>query len=478
MSNIDKKFQSNLDLTLFGLTLDRASRTSLLSQLTTALRNLLHGRQNFSGTRMPASRVLAQELSVSRSTVVAAYDQLISEGYLKTKVGGGTFVTDQLPHLIEPIKKTATRSEEPQAWLPFVSGVPDQTLFPHRVWSKHIERAWGQPHSDLLGRPDPFGWYPLRHAISTHLSVWRKLDCRPEQVLITSGASEAFEIIFRGLVGSEKTAVVEDPGWSTMRDVLGTVGANVQPVRIDSQGLDPAQITGPASVAIVTPSRHYPTGTPMPLSRRMALLRWAEHQDALIVEDDYDSEFRYQGQPLPSLGGLDKLERSIYLGSFSKLLSPALRLGYLVLPERLLPVARAHMSRFGSRASLVPQPALATFMDSGEFAIHLRRMRRTYAKRQSHLVSELQECRDFLDISPDPSGMHICAPLLPKLRSRITDKAIVEAARKEGLHLRALSSHCVLPKPPQGLIFGFAAFDEKALSAATQKLKRFTLTRS
>lgn len=475
MSNNDKKFQTNLDLMLFGLTLDRTLRESLQSQLTGALRSLFHDRPAFSRTRLPATRALAQELSVSRTTVVGAYDQLISEGYLKTKVGGGTFVADQLPHLTEPTQKAAAPSDSPQAWLPFHSGVPDQTLFPHRAWSKHIERAWSKPNNDLLGRPDPFGWYPLRHAISAHLLVWRKLDCRPEQVVITSGASEAFEIIFRGLVSSKPTAVIEDPGWPTMRDVLGAVGAGVNPVRIDDQGFNPEQITDTASVAIVTPSRHYPTGIPMTLSRRMALLEWAERENALIVEDDYDSEFRYQGQPLPSLGGLDNLERSVYLGSFSKLLSPALRIGYLVLPERLLPSAKTYLTRFGSRASLTPQPALATFMDGGEFAIHLRRMRRTYAKRQSHLVSELTGCTDFLSISPDPSGMHICASLLPNLSHAVTDQAIVSAAKKEGLHLRALSSHCVLPQPPEGLILGFAAFDERTLTNASQRLSKLLL---
>lgn len=322
MSNILKKSQSNFDVALFGLMLDRAFSKSLQSQLTGALRDLLLGSQDFSGTRLPASRLLAQELSVSRTTVVSAYDQLISEGYLRTKIGSGTFVADQLPHLAPPRIKTRKRPEPPQAWLPFHSGVPDQSLFPHRAWSRHIERSWGKPDNNLLGKPDPFGWYPLRQAISNHLSAWRKLDCRPEQILITSGAFEAFDIIFRGLLGPDKKAAIEDPGWPIMRDVLGSFGTHVHPVRIDAEGFDADKITGQASVAIVTPSRHYPTGISMPMSRRTALLAWAKQQNALIVEDDYDSEFRYQGHPLPSLAGLDGLKRSIYLGSFSKLLSP------------------------------------------------------------------------------------------------------------------------------------------------------------
>jgi GntR family transcriptional regulator/MocR family aminotransferase len=475
MSNTPKNFQSNLNLTLFGMMLDRSLPESLQTQLTGALRDILHDGSDFSGARLPASRVLAQELSVSRTTVISAYEQLSSEGYLKTRVGGGTFVADQLPHLAAPTAKVTIPPSPPRAWVPFHSGVPDQALFPHRAWAKHIERAWARPHRDLLGQPDPFGWYPLRHAISAHLSVWRKLDCRPEQVLITSGASEAFEIIFRGLFGAGQTVAVEDPGWPTMREVLGAVGATAHPTRVDHQGFDPKKIPGAASVAVVTPSRHYPTGVSMPLSRRMELLAWAERCNTLIVEDDYDSEFRYQGHPLPSLAGLDHLKRSIYLGSFSKLLSPAIRLGYLVLPEALLPSVKAYISRFGSHASLVPQPALATFMDSGEFAIHLRRMRRAYVKRQSHLISELAGCADLLEISQEPSGMHICARLRPRLNTALTDQDIVDAAKTEGLHLQALSSYCVLPKPPHGLVLGFAAFDELALSEAAQRLSRLLL---
>lgn len=472
MSNIDKKSQSNFEIAIFGLLLDRALPLSLQAQLTAALRNLLLAGQGFSGARLPSSRLLAQELSVSRTTIVSAYDQLISEGYLRTKTGGGTFVADHLPHLSSPQRRPEVPPEPSRGWLPFHPGVPDQTIFPYRRWSRHLERAWANPARDLLARPDPFGWYPLRQAISAHLGAWRKLECRPEQVMITSGATEAFDLVFQGLLEPEQTVAVEDPGWPVMRHVLELNKAQVSPVRIDANGLDAARITPSASVAIVTPSRHYPTGTAMPLARRMALLEWAEKAPALIIEDDYDSEFRYQGHPLPSLAGLDHLQRSIYLGSFSKLLSPALRIGYLVLPEKLVPKAKAYVTRFGARASLVPQPALATFMDSGEFAVHLRRMRRTYAKRQHCLVSQFEQCADVLDVRPDPSGMHICASLGQRLLHTVTDQDIVAAAKAQSLHLRALSSHCSLSAPPQGLILGYAAFDETALVPAARRLRQ------
>ncbi len=472
MSNIIKNTQSNFDTAVFGLMLDRTSTKSLQAQLINALRELLVGEQQSSGVRLPSSRLLAQELSVSRTTVVGAYDQLISEGYLRTQTGGGTFAANQLPHLAPPRVTAPQPPKPPQAWLPFDSGIPDQKLFPHRLWARHIERAWVTPDSALLARPDPFGWYPLRQAISAHLSAWRKLECRPEQILITSGAFEAFDIIFRGLHEPNAHAAIEDPGWQTLRNVVSSLGAKMQPIRIDEKGLDATKINQSVSIAIVTPSRHYPTGVSMPMSRRSSLLAWAEDKDGLVIEDDYDSEFRYQGHPLPSLAGLDGLKRSIYIGSFSKLLSPALRLGYLVLPETLLSKAETFISRFGARASLVPQPALATFMESGEFAVHLRRMRRTYAKRQAHLISALTDSASLLDLSPDPSGMHICPQLQSNLRRQVTDETIAKIARNEGLHLRSLSSHSVMPAPPQGLVLGYAAFDEDTLSRAALKLNQ------
>ena len=234
--------------------------------------------------------------------------------------------------------------------------------------------------------------------------------------------------------------------------------------------MNPATLPHGTTGAIVTPARHYPTGAAMPLARRLALLDWARQNDAMIVEDDYDSEFRYQGQPLPSLCGLDGVQNTIYLGSFSKLLSAALRLGYLVLPEAIVPDARDALAGRGARASLVAQPALADFMDSGDFATHLRRMRRTYARRQAVLLEALKDAELWLDIAPDPSGMHLCCPLRPALRQRVTDTTIVELARQDGLNLLALSAHCHLPDPPQALLLGYAGFEENALRDAGQKL--------
>lgn len=470
MANIKKNTKSNLDVALFGISLDQHAAETLQAQLIDALRAIILADPAHAGLRLPASRRLAEELSVSRTTVQTAYDQLLSEGYLSTRQGSGTFVASNLPHLsLPPIRRVHERPPL-QPWRPFDSGIPDASLFPHRIWARHLEKAWHAPETDLLARPDPFGWHPLREAISDHLSAWRGLQCHPEQVVITSGAWEAFEIIFRGLLNQHASIALEDPAWPTLRKMLATTGITARSLRIDDQGLNPAQIPKDTSAVIVTPSRHYPTGVTMPLARRAKLLDWATQQNGLIIEDDYDSEFRYKGQPLPSLCGLDGLHHSIYMGSFSKLLSPVLRIGYLVLPETYLPLAQKHLKQVGPRASLIPQPALATFMNSGEFAVHLRRMRRIYAKRQHHLISELSQADDLLHVEPDPSGMHIYVRLRPKLARKTTDTKIEKLGRRDGLTLRALSPHSVLPNPPQGLLLGYAAFDELALTEAAGKL--------
>ncbi|MDK3018883.1 MocR-like pyridoxine biosynthesis transcription factor PdxR [Pseudodonghicola flavimaris] len=472
MANIPQNDRSNFGAALFGLSLERGSAQPMHAQLTEALRALLTRMQGLAGLRLPASRALAEELSVSRMTVTTAYDQLIAEGYLTTRQGSGTYVADHLPHLARPAPAPARRRPPPAEpapggdWLPFQPGLADPALFPHRLWARHLDRAWRAPQAALLGRPDLFGWPPLRAAISAHLAAWRGLDCDPAQVIVTGGAWEAFDILGGALLPPGAALAVEDPGWATLRQAMTRAGIRPQPLRIDADGLNPGALPAGLAGAVITPSRHFPTGRAMPLARRLALLDWAERHEALIIEDDYDSEFRYQGQPLPALSGLDGLRRTLYMGSFSKLLSPALRIGYLVVPAPLIAAAHDHLAVTGARASLVPQPALASFMESGDFATHLRRMRRIYARRQAHLLRALAPVQDLLTLGPDASGMHLCLPLAGALADRSDDRAIAAAAAPAGLSPRALSSHSVLPDPPQGLLLGYAGFDEATLTQA------------
>ncbi len=468
MSNSRVFSKANLHRDLFAISLAVTQRRSLQSQLTSALRRIVSASSDLAGARLPASRVLAQELSISRTTVQASYDQMISEGIFVSRQGSGTFIAENVRHLETPPRSAdrAKAAPKSKAWRPFQTGVPDHSLMPHKLWAGHLERAWRTPVPELLAQPDPLGWYPMRHAIADHLEAWRELRCDPEQVIITSGAREAFELVLRGLLSPGQDVVIEDPCWPKLRTVLAETGSTAYPVRIDAQGLAIDAIPTPTKAVVVSPSRHYPTGISLPLSRRVSLLDWARERDGVILEDDYDSEFRYRGQPLPSLSGLDGLTNSIYLGSFSKLVSPTLRIGYLVVPKRFLPSAQTYLRNVGPRASLVPQPALASFMQSGDYAMHLRRMRRIYGARQKHLLAALAPVSDLLDVQPDPAGMHLCVPLHPALAQVTSDVEISAIAQEAGVRIDALSSHSVLPNAPQALLFGYAGFDEETLSKA------------
>lgn len=468
MSNLELFSKANLHRDLFAISLDARQNTPLQSQLVHALRSVVSASADLAGARLPASRVLAAELSVSRTTVQATYDQMISEGIFVARQGSGTFITEEVNHLIQPSPKAERRKTPPEtkAWRPFQTGLPDQSLMPHKLWANHLERAWRSPTPALLAQPDVMGWYPLRETIADHLAAWRELVCDPEQVVITSGAREAFELVFNGLLDAGRHVAIEDPCWPKLRTVLSDTGSTAHPVRIGREGLDAAAIPAKANAIVVSPSRHYPTGTSLPLSRRVSLLAWARQNGGIVLEDDYDSEFRYRGQPLPSLSGLDGLSHSIYLGSFSKLISPALRIGYLVVPQEFLQRVRSHVGKTGARASLVPQPALASFMQSGDYAMHLRRMRRIYGARQRHLLAALAPVSDLLELQADPSGMHLCIPLRPRLAELMTDTTISSLAEEAGLCVDALSSHSVLPNGPNGLLFGYAGFDEEVLTEA------------
>ncbi|CUK17299.1 HTH-type transcriptional regulatory protein GabR [Ruegeria denitrificans] len=470
MSNLETFSKANLSRDLFAISLDSSLKTPLQAQLLEALRGLISMSPDLVGARLPASRTLASELSISRTTVQAVYDQMISEGYLVTRQGSGTYVASEITHLSQPHPIPRDADPTTHAWRPFQTGLPDQTLLPHRQWARHLERAWRSPTPELLARPDPLGWHPLRAAISDHLAAWRHLSCDPGQVVITSGAREAFEVVFHGLLGAGKRVAIEDPCWPKLHTILTDTGNSAHPVRIDQDGLDVPRLPIGAHATIVTPSRHYPTGVSLPLPRRVALLDWARQTGAMVIEDDYDSEFRYRGQPLPSLSGLDGLNNTIYLGSFSKLVSPALRIGYLVVPKHMLQNTRTYLDHVGARASLIPQPALATFMNSGEFAMHLRRMRRVYARRQNHLLSALAPVSNLLKLQPDSSGMHLCVELRTALSNRMTDVEISKRADERGLRISALSEQCVLPRKIQGLLLGYAAFEEDIISNAADRL--------
>lgn len=471
MANSGKSSQANLQAALFALGLDRTAAQPLHVQLAAGLRDLVLNGTAAPGMRVPASRQLAQELSVSRATTQAALDQLVAEGYLVGRRGAGTYVAEHLPHLA-PARTPSGEGPPPvgpHPTRPFQHSVPDHASFPHAIWAKHLDAAWRRPHPDLLKSPDPFGWGPLRAAIAAHLGAWRGIACGAGQIAITSGARETFDLIAR-LFPPRGTIQLEDPCFGPMKARLEAAGLRCHLSRVDDEGFDPGQLRADAAGVVVTPSRQFPLGMALPLPRRLALLDWAERQDALVIEDDYDSEFRFTGQPLPALMSLDRGQRTIYVGSFSKLLSPSLRLGYLVVPEGRVAALRAAIGPLGTQASLVPQPALAGFMESGAFSIHLRRMRRLYARRWRVLHDGLgAHLSDWLIPRLEPSGMHIvCAPG-PRL-SGISTQAVITAADRAGLTVRPLSAYYHTGPAVEGFILGYAAFDEATLEASVRRL--------
>ena len=449
---------------------DRRSDVPIFEQICTALRSRIRSGALATGARLPATRALAGDLGVARATVVTAYEQLVAEGYLMARRGSG-YTVCAMGEVELPAKGTPTPPADlsERGDLLLEAGQPDMRLFPHRAWAKAVARLCRTRPEDMLMGCGRFGHPELRQAIAAHVNDWRGIAARPDQVLVTSGATEALDICLSALASSTGAVGVEDPGYPPIRRFAQAQGRRIRDLALDSQGAEVPTTGDGTDVVVLTPSHQYPLGGAMSAGRRQEFVRWAAQSQGWIIEDDYDSEFRYQGQPLPSLAGLDGLRRTIYMGSFSKLLSPTLRIGYLVLPEALVGRVRDYLAVTGARASLMPQPALARFMAQGEFATHLRRMRRVYARRQAALLAALPG-PEWLGVGPDPSGMHLVAGLGPRLQGRVSDRAIAERATARGLALRALSSHAILPDPPQGLLLGYAGFDEDTLGHAGRTL--------
>ena len=456
--------------------IDREDREPIQAQIARQLRSLVLSGRLKPQTRLPSTRALSEELSVARATVVEAYEQLVSEGYLETRSGSGTRVAAELPETLltstpkerarEPSRQTGRR--EPAR--PFRSGLVDWENFPHDAWGRLLGRFWRNPPVTLLEHNDPFGWLPLREAIARHLYEWRGIDCAAEQVIVTAGGLDAFDLIGRSILHPGDEVWFEEPGYPTARRIFSLGGVTAVPVPVDAEGLVVArgiERAGAARAAFVTPARQYPTGVTMPLARRLELLDWAAEADAIVIEDDYDSEYRYVGKPLPALMSLDKRARVIYTGTFSKVFSPIVRLGYIVVPQALVKRFREERISHGAPPSLMAQPALAEFMGSGAFAIHIRRMRRIYAARRRALIEALKPGEGKLfRIDASPAGLM----LLLRLARGASDEEIVGKLEAKGIETQSLSSHYAGRKREQGLLLSFAGFSEQDLQQAAARL--------
>jgi len=498
--------QTTLDRVLLGVTLDRAAGRSLHAQLSAHLRRLILAGTVAPGTRLPSSRALADSLSLSRATVVTALDQIISEGYAEGRRGAGVFVVTDLPDTaLRVIGRADTPASlgtsanlcsspapsVPPSPRPFQTVGPALDLFPHQAWARLLQRAWQAPVPALLGATaDPLGFAPLRAAIAAHLRDWRGLTCGPDQVVVTAGFSDAIGLLAQAALGPGCAVVVEDPGHAPLWQALRAHGLRPRAAPVDTQGLDVSTALShvvDAAAVVVTPSRHFPLGGTLPVSRRLALLDWARRHGGLIIEDDYDSEYRYAGAPLPALAGLETGPEAppgggcvCYVGSFSKVMMPALRLGFLVVPPRLVAAVVTARRAGGTAVGLVAQPALARFIESGAFAAHIRRMRRIYRRRQRALLAALdRHMADHLRVDLPPAGMHVVADLALGLARRMSDREVARRAATAGVSAAPLSGYAapaamrVIPGPVrQGVVLGYAAFDEESLETAALRLAR------
>lgn len=431
------------------------------------------------GDRVPSVRSLASELNLARGTVETAYQMLVNEGYFVARGAAGTVVSPRLGKLAEPL----AASEPPVAALPhphavsgdalsFQMGLPALDAFPRKVWARLAGRCLRTLELQAMYYPDPAGYAPLRHAIAAYLGISRGIACSHEQVFVTAGYHGALELVRHTLLRAGDTGWFEDPGYLFARQYLQRAGLRLAAVPVDEEGLNVAagrQCADDARFAVVTPTHQSPTGVALSLPRRLELLEWASRRQAWIIEDDYDSEFRYHGRPLPALKSLDRDGRVLYTGTFSKVLFPGLRLAYLVAPAGLVSRFRDSVNHLPGPGSMLPQAMVADFMAQGHFGRHLRKMRALYAARRGYLVDALQQTLgERLHIQPQAGGIHVLA----HLPAGQDDKALAVAAGADGLSLQALSDWRAAPAAAGGLLMGFANFaTAEEATAAVRRLE-------
>ena len=479
------------------LNLGTTGEKPLYQQLYDALRRSILDGQIRPGQRLPASRVLAQTLGVSRSTVVSAFEQLLAEGYLEGVTGAGTFVCDTLPD--NPVIQVENKelviiadenrpglskrgnqlstvrlnpAFDPPEVRPFQSGVPALEVFPHTIWGRIVARNARHRPKQQLAYQNAAGYRPLREAVATYLRTSRAVRCEADQVIILNGAQQGLDLVARVLLDPGDQAWIEDPGYLGVRAALQGAGIKPVPVPVNEFGLEVAygkEVAPDARLVYATPSHQYPMGAVMCVTRRLELLEWASQSKAWILEDDYDSEYRYDGRPLASLQGLDTHQRVLYLGTFSKVLYPSLRLGYLVVPPDLVDAFCAARAVLDRHSSWFEQTVLHAFIEEGHLGRHIRRMRMVYRHRQEVLVDAAQQyLSDWLEVRPSAAGLHVVGWLSEGADDQAISRAIMEA----GLTAPPLSAYRMFHPCRPGLVLGYAGYTETQIRQGVLQLAK------
>jgi GntR family transcriptional regulator/MocR family aminotransferase len=475
---------------LLPLTIRLRGRGSLLHDLHRELRSaILDGRLR-PGLRLPSTRSLALGYGVSRNTAIAAYDLLLSEGYAVARGGSGTRVADTLPRSPKsaPSGRVSASSKRrvnrfwrerttrprllvsPHPPLSFQLGIPDVSAFPIEVWRRLSAEVYRAVPTSAALDADPQGRPALREAIAQHISFTRAVACSPENIVVTSGAQQAFDLLARVLVTPQRTRVaVEDPGYPPLRAALEAAGARILTVPVDHEGLMVERLPSNARIICVTPSHQFPLGCVLSARRRTSLLDFAQARGAVVIEDDYDGEFRFTDRPLDALQTMDRADSVFYVGTFSKSLLPTLRLGYIVAPPWARSALLAAKSLSDGPCCGPTQETVAALIRGGHLARHVRKMLTTYTRRREALLDLIgRDLRRWLEPVPSSAGLHVAA----LFNVPMDDRTAAERLLREGVGIRALSAFSHRRSPPRGLVFGYGATEQPAIVEGVDLLRR------
>lgn len=479
----------------FAIPLNPDAPLPMYRQLYEGLRRKILAGKLAPGQRVPSTRTVSQQLGVSRNTVAQSYAQLLSEGYFQAIVGSGTFVCRQIPEDLsasspptQPLNQQnrllSTYGEslidfdpflppDPTAPISFRYGRPALDEFPLTIWRQLLSRHCRDNPDTLDYNPDLLGHKPLRQAIADYLVRSRQVHCHPNQIVIVSGSQQAIDLTARILINRGDAVAIENPGYLGARQAFAAQGAELCPISVDQSGIVVEELSkfasSPIKLLYVTPSHQFPTGAVMSLSRRLELLAWAESTNALVIEDDYDSEYRYGEHPIPALKELDKNDAVLYMGTFSKVLFPALRVGYLVLPPDLVRVF-CHAKWLVDRQSpLLEQYVLTDFITEGHLERHIRRMRHLYDQRRQTLVEALLHYfHCHINIMGENAGMH----LMIQLDLPLDDTEVIDKANHVGIGLTSASPYYTRDSRKGQFILGYAELNESQIKEGIQRLSQ------
>ena len=461
----------------------------LFRQLYLGLRQAIVSGTFRVGERLPSTRDLAEQLGMSRTVVLLAYDQLLAEGFVLGRVGSGTYVAPgfagtrrsnrsgsstklRLSRFGRLAAAAAPKVNFPERQSPalrcdFAYGRSDIEVFPFETWRRILLRNARKVPVRELDYGSAAGTLELREAISAHTQRSRAVVCDPSQVIVVNGSQQALDLVVRALIESGDRVAIENPQYQGIREILRTAGARLVPVPVDRDGLIPERLPEGVRIAFVTPSHQFPTGAILPLARRLALLKWARRQNAVVVEDDYDGEFRYGGQPLESLQGLDMEGRVIYVGTFSRTVFPALRLGYLIVPRAFVSTLTTAKWLNDRHSATLEQHTLAEFITSGMYERHLRRVRRRNAARREALLDAIRKyLGDRVEVTGDGAGAHIV--LWP--RKRLSEGAVIAGAASRGVGIYGISRYFLTQPSQVGFVLGYSRMKEEEIREGIRRL--------